>query len=121
MDDADRHLRLVRFALGNDLRNCIHWTSEELMDRVTSDPVLQGLTTGGIVERLLDWGHRGCAVSKATERSDECRHSFEHLFAVLIPVEALPRNLYVKMGLLDDDEECPEVAIVSCHLTSYPR
>lgn len=122
MDEAARQLRLVQLALSNGLRNCIHWVSEDLINRVRRDPDLLGLTPEGIIELLLGWGKQGGEVRSA-EESEGCRSEYEHLFAVVIPVDGLPLrlNVYVKMGVLDDDDEYPEVTIVSCHRATFAR
>jgi hypothetical protein len=123
MDEIARQLRLVRLALTNGLRNCVHWVSEDLINRVRRDPDLLGLTPEGIVTLLIDWGRRGGEIRPVAGQVEESRAGFDHLFAVVIPVEGMPHalELYVKMGLHDDDEDYPEVAIVSCHRATFPR
>ena len=43
------------------------------------------------------------------------------MYDVLVAVDGLPRDLYFEMILHDDDVDYPEVTIVSCYLTSFPR
>lgn len=120
MDEATRQLQLVRLALSNGLRNCIPWASESFRDRVMADTDLKGVALRTIADELLKWGAAGGLITQAKERNDECKIPFDHLFCVLLPIPIFPRELYVKIGLFDEDEDCPEVMIVSCHLTAFP-
>ena len=123
MDEVARQLRLVRLTFVNGLRNCVHWISEDLINRVRRDPELYGLTPEGVVTLLIEWGQRGGEIRPVAGQAGEARVEFDHLFAVVIPVEGMPHalELYVKVGLHDDDEDYPEVAIVSCHRAAFRR
>ena len=117
MDELERHRSLVRKALRSGLRNCIDWQSR-LKERVRSDASLRSLTPEFIIDSLLECGQRDTEIKQAKATTDGCDVEYEYLFAVLIPVDDLPRPLYVKVAICDDDPDVPSVIIVSCHVSS---
>jgi hypothetical protein len=122
MDEAVRQLGLVRLALCCGLSNVIHWKNEALRQRVRGDANLQGLGLNAIQELLVEWVRDGGGeVRQYPETRPEWRDQQEYWYEVVVPVEGLPRDLFVELTLTDDDADCPEVTIVNCHLTSFPR
>jgi hypothetical protein len=122
MDEAARQLESVRLALRNGIINCIHWRNEYLIWRVRADSNLQGLTPEAIVELLIRWVRdEGVEIRQKRETREIWRDEFDFVYDVLVPVDGLPRDLYLELILHDEDVDYPEVTIVSCHLTSFPR
>jgi hypothetical protein len=123
MDEAARQLGLVHKALCSGLSNAIHWKNESLRQRVRSDANLQGLGLNAIVGLLVEWVRdQGGGICQRRETRERWRDEQDYVYEVLIPVSGFPRELFVELVLHDPiDEEDPEVVIVSCHLTSFPR
>jgi len=121
MNEAARQLALVKTAICSGLSNCIEWKNRDLLERVRSNPLLQGLTSEGIVALLVSWirDFNGTILQKAETR-ENWRYEYDFTFEVSIPVAGFERELFVELVLHDDDDEVPEVTIVSCHLTSFP-
>lgn len=120
MGEAARQLGLIQLALTCGLSNVIHW-KKGLPERVRSDANLQGLTPGGIVGLLVEQvkSSPSCVCHHVEDRPG-WRDEQDYWYEVLIPVEGLPRDLFVEV-VLHEDDTWPEVRIVSCHLTSSPR
>lgn len=121
MDEAARQLALVKTAICSGLSNCVFWRTQKLIDRCFADNDLRGYSPDSIVGLLRGWVQfEGGAIVQKAETRENWKEEFAFVYEVLISVEGLPRELFVELVLYDDDEELPEVAIVSCHLTSFP-
>ncbi len=120
MDEADDGCRLAREAVSSGTSGCILWKNENLVRRVTNDPELLGLGPNAIIDLLVEKVRAGTPIRQKKETRAYWRDQCEFVYEVLFAVEDLPRNLFVELVLKDPcDEECPEVVIVSAHLTSF--
>jgi hypothetical protein len=120
MTDAGAQLALVRKAICSGLSNCVEWLDDKLQLRVRNDACLQGLVPKEIKRLLIEWvSCEGGHVFQNRETRPNWSGCQDYWYHVLIPVDGLPRDLFVEMVLSDDDGECPVVTIVNAHLTSY--
>ena len=121
MDEAEDGLRLVREAISSGTTGCVHWKDESLLKRVRADASLQGLEPNAIIDLMTDAVRCGSVrLNQKRETRNYWKDRHDFVYEVLFAVEGLPRDIYVELVLKDPcDEECPEVVIVSAHLTSF--
>lgn len=116
MDDEAARLALVYLALTCGLSNCVEWRDDEVARQARSDPRLQGFTARGLKELLIDWVKNQHGT---VEPRQEMREEFQSLrpvwYRVRVPVPGIVPSVFFELGLEDEDPDCPEVVILSCH------
>lgn len=120
MDESARQLELVLQTFRNGVRNCVHW-EEPARRRFLSEAEFAGLTDARVIDLLIDWVNFAEDISVVAGQGADSHVAYDHLFSTVIVVRGFASNLYVKLALLDDDNDYPEVVIVSCHRASHPR
>lgn len=112
--EAERLLRLVRRALAlHETTPCLQW-EERAMRNARSR--CAGLEPREIRRLLIEHVEDGGAVKLHQERDEEWlgRRKFDYWFSVCFPIEDIG-DIFVKLVLVDDDEDLPEVRIVGAH------
>ena len=108
-------LELVRKAITSGLSNCCEWVNDRVARRVRADPGNQGLTPEAIKRYLCDFVKAGGLVEQRAEERTEWRDRRQFWYRAVLPLEGFPRGLFVEIILLDDDPDCPCVALVNAH------
>ena len=108
-DDVD----LVRKAILSRTTGDCRW-KESLAERIRSDRSFMALTPEAITALMRDYIGRGGQIDRKADHHPE-EHSQDYWYRVIVPVEAFPHGLFVKIILIDDDPEAPAVRIVSVH------
>ena len=115
--DANAELGLVRKAIESRLSNCCDWISGRVQQRTRNDRDLQGLQ---VIKLLKEWVRdQGGEIYQRVREPADKEYDTERRYYCLIPVDCLPRDLFVKFILWDEDPDCPVVKLVSVHLTSH--
>jgi len=121
MDEGVKQCELVHKAICAALTGSILWVNEKTRRRVQSDAALQGLTPEGIIDLLISCVRDdGGQIKHKREDREHWKNVQDYIFWVLIPVQGLPRDLFVELGLKEPcDEEYPELWVLNAHLTSF--
>lgn len=120
MDDESKELALVHEAICDTTSNVLYFYSG-VTRKMRADRDLDGLDPNE-AKKLLQAHVRANGVSAISRKpkhpEDDWEKDFN--FHILFPVPGFPRDLFVKVILADESEGCPEVSIVSVHLT-FPK
>jgi hypothetical protein len=121
LDEAKDGLRLVVEAISSGTSGCVLWKDEDLIRRVRADRELDGLEPNAIIDLMTEASKSGNAIVKQKREARQYwKDRNEFVYDVLFKVSGFSKDLYVELVLKDPcDEDCPEVVIVSAHLTSF--
>lgn len=112
---ATRRKRLVRLAFTCGASNCVIWIDDQAEILVRRRFAALGLTPTGIKQILQDWMLAGRPFDERRETRSEYAANREFWYRAIIPVDGLPRGLFVEMELSDPDPEYPTVTILNAH------
>jgi hypothetical protein len=115
MGDPDR-LELVRCAFCSPLSTSVYWKDDRTRNRIARLAELQGWRPEAIRREAIAFVRRGGRIEERTERRPEHAADYDFWYRLLIPLDGLPRPLFLEAVLVDDDPEFPEVALVNAHL-----
>jgi hypothetical protein len=116
MDDDARELALVEKAIRSGLSNCFDWVNDKVLARVRSEPSLQGLTPEYVKRRLHDFiAKEGGRIEQRKEEREHWRDCRRFWYRAVIPEDGFPHGIFVEIVLVDDDQDCPVVALVNAH------
>jgi hypothetical protein len=121
LDEAKDGLRLVAEAISSGTSGCVTWKDDSLIRRIRADQNLQGLEPNGIIDLMTEAAQaKKARLTQKRETRNYWKDGNEFVYEVLFKVDGLPRDMFVELVLKDPcDEDCPEVVIVSAHLTSF--
>jgi hypothetical protein len=111
---------LVHLAICSGIMGQIEW-KPAAADNLREDRRMDGFTTIGVRDLLRQWVLKnGAACINAKQETDPdwlARYPDDPWwYSVVIEVDEFPKGLFVKVKLVDpDDESDPWVTIVSCH------
>ncbi len=119
MDDESNELALVYKAMCATESTSVRTNGARLSRKIRADRELDGLVPNEIPKLVKDHVRSaGIGAIKRMPNPPEDQWENEFNYQVVFPVDGFPRRLFVKSILDDDDEDCPEVLIVSAHLES---
>ena len=111
---SEPRLDLVHKAICTGTWGLIEWKPEALK-LMLADPRMKGYT-GAMVRHLV---HEHVINGNSLRPRDQDKELWKTeqpwWYKAKIPVDDFPDGLFVEVILLDDDEECPSVQIVSAH------
>ena len=118
MDGPEEHALVVK-ALTCGLSNCVLWKDDRTSQRIRRDPALRNLTPDGIKRATIAFVKGGGQVKQVVENRPEYKGQFDFYYKVILPVENFPddfpNGLFIEMVLIDEDPDCPCVALVNAH------
>ncbi len=116
MDEDARELALVEKAIRSGLSNCFDWADDKILARVRSEPSLQGLTPEYIKRRLHAFiAKEGGRIDQRKEEREYWKDRQRFWYRAVIPEDGFPRGIFVEIILVDDDDDCPVVALANAH------
>jgi hypothetical protein len=123
MDDPVEYA-LVLKAITECPHNCIRWKpgtrrGPGLYERVISDPDLLGLHPAAIKKLFIAHVRSAGSLNQGIATDEEYKDDFPRFYWTVVPHEDIPRGIYVKCVLWDDDEEMPQILLVSVHQASF--
>jgi hypothetical protein len=114
MDNPVEHALVVK-ALQSGLSNCVLW-SERISRHIRQNAwEYCGLTPAGIKQELFRYVTKGGNVKQIRETREEHKDRYEFYYKVILPIQGLPRGMFVEMVLSSDDPDFPVVSLVNAH------
>lgn len=116
MDADPRELDLVREAITARVGGCCEW-DPDAAERVNRDRELAhwGLTPRWIKALLIEHVEAGGLVEQRVEEREPWRNDHAYWYRVNIPLEDVPRPLFVEVRLIRAGPTLPVVHIVNSH------
>jgi hypothetical protein len=115
--DADlREWELVKEAITARVSGCCEWDEEEGR-RVLRDPDLShhGLTLKRIKDLLIDHVASTGEIEQRVEERHRWKDEFDYWYRAVIPVEDIPKPLFVEVRFMQAGPTPPVVRIVNAH------
>jgi hypothetical protein len=111
-------LELVHKAICAGYRGQIEW-KDSCLKRFRGDPEIKGFTEKGVKELLWDFvRNQKCQLRQHQETDPEWLDENPDdpwWYYAVIPTDIFPKGLFVKVKLIEDDDEDPWVQIISVH------
>jgi len=112
---------LVREAAqaGAGFRSAFDWLNDKQANLAASHPGNRGLTAIEIRQLAEDWILEGKPIVCTPETRDRYKERRHFYYHVIVPVDDIPRGLFVEMELANCDENDPTVNLLNAHPSSF--
>jgi hypothetical protein len=116
-DDATRQHRLVRKAIQSGMTGCFEWDNDKLQNRVRAEPEFDGLQPHELKRLAIEHVRSGGLITQRKEADEEWlnQREFDFWYSICFEVAGLANPVFMKIVLLNDEEEYPESRIVGVH------
>jgi hypothetical protein len=114
MDGPEEYALVVK-ALICGLSNCVEWKDARTTLRIRDNPALRGLTPTAIKHETIAFVNGGGQVKQVVENRPDYKGQYDFYYKVVLPLDDFPRGLFVEMVPVDEDPDCPCVALVNSH------
>lgn len=116
-DDATRQRRLVCKAIASGVTGCFEWESDVLQNRVRAEPEFDGLQPHELKRFAVEYVRSGGLITQRKEADEEWlnQREFDYWYSLCFEVDGLAYPVFMKIVLVDDEEEYPEARIVGIH------
>jgi hypothetical protein len=118
MDDAAEFRLVLKAILDGPLEHIR--LKRGLERRVLEDFGLRGLTRTELKRLFVDHVRRGRPFQQKVETSEDYKDDYQYHYWCVVIHEEIHPGIFFKCVLLDDDEEEPQVLLVSIHQASFP-
>jgi hypothetical protein len=117
MEPNLRELELVKEAITAKVSGCCEWDEEEGRRVLREYPELghYGLTLKGIKYLLMDHVVSTGQIEQRVEERHRWKDEFDYWYRAVIPIEDVPRPLFVEVRFIQAGPTLPVVRIVNAH------
>jgi hypothetical protein len=114
--DAERQLRLVRQSILSGVTGCFEW-QDAIMRRARENPDFNGIEPHEIKKAAIEYVRNGGRISQRRETDEAwiARRKFDFWYGLSFDIAGLNEPVFLKIVLLNEDDELPESLIVGAH------